>query len=165
MTTGGVERAWGRASIHRSRSEFLASTIRGTTHRGESERFSEEPQNTLAPTSLPQNGVFPLKNTAPANLSAEAKDWWRRLVKEYDLADDGGRLILQTTLEAFDRMRGCQKAIKKDGEILCDRFMQVKPHPLLATERDARAQMLAGLKALNLDVEPLRDRPGRPGGL
>ncbi len=44
-----------------------------------------------------------------------------------------------------------------------DRFVQRKPHPLLAAERDARAQMLAALKALNLDLEPLKDR-GRPPG-
>jgi glutathione S-transferase len=47
---------------------------------------------------------------------------------------------------------------------MADRFGQPKPHPLLATERDARAQFLAALKALNLDLEPLRDRVGRPGG-
>ena len=45
-----------------------------------------------------------------------------------------------------------------------DRFGQVKSHPLLSVERDSRAQYLAALKALNLDLEPLRDKPGRPGG-
>ncbi len=65
----------------------------------------------------------------------------------------------------FDRMRGCQKAVSDDGAMVKDRFDQLKPHPLLATERDSRAQMLFALKALNLDVEPLRDSPGRPGGL
>lgn len=68
-------------------------------------------------------------------------------------------------MEAFDRMRGCQKIIEKDGAKLVDRFDQVKSHPLLAIERDSRAAMLAALKALNLDLEPLRDKPGRPGGI
>jgi hypothetical protein len=45
-----------------------------------------------------------------------------------------------------------------------DRFDVMKPHPLLAAERDARSQFLQGLKSLNLDLEPLRDRPGRPPG-
>jgi hypothetical protein len=35
---------------------------------------------------------------------------------------------------------------------------------LLPVERDSRAQWLAALKALNLDLEPLHDKPGRPGG-
>jgi P27 family predicted phage terminase small subunit len=97
-------------------------------------------------------------------LSADARRWWRKIQAEYDIADDAGRLLLQTTFEAFDRMRNCQAAIARDGELVKDRFEQLKPHPLLSAERDARSQMLAGLKALNLDIEPLRDRPGRPGG-
>jgi phage terminase small subunit len=83
---------------------------------------------------------------------------------EYSIEDDAGKLLLQTALESFDRMRNCQAAIRRDGEMVKDRFEQMKPHPLLAAERDARSQMLAALKQLNLDIEPLRDRPGRPGG-
>jgi P27 family predicted phage terminase small subunit len=105
-----------------------------------------------------------LKNVQPpSGLSAEARAWWRRLAAEHDIADAPGRLLLQTALEAFDRMRGAQRAIKKDGATVLDRFGQRKAHPLLSTERDARAQMLASLKALNLDLEPLNRGPGRPG--
>ena len=100
----------------------------------------------------------------PKHLSEEAREWWAKLTEEYCIDDDAGRLLLQTGLEAFDRMRDCQAAIDRDGEMIKDRFEQLKAHPLLATERDTRAQMLASLKALNLDIEPLRDRPGRPGG-
>lgn len=45
-----------------------------------------------------------------------------------------------------------------------DRFGQIKAHPLLPVERDARAAFLAGLRSLNLDFEPLHDGPGRPAG-
>lgn len=86
-------------------------------------------------------------------------------MKEYELGDAAGRLLLQTALEAFTRMRACQHAIALEGSQVADRFGQLRPHPLLAAERDARAQMLAALKALNLDIEPLRDRPGRPSGV
>lgn len=74
-------------------------------------------------------------------------------------------MLLQTGLEAFDRMRECQATIKSDGPMIKDRFEQPKAHPLLPVERDARAQMLAALKAINLDLEPLRDGPGRPSGV
>jgi hypothetical protein len=76
--------------------------------------------------------------------------------------DDAGLLILSTAFEAFDRMREAQSAINRDGTTVVARFGQLKAHPLLPVERDARAQFLAGLKALNIDLEPLRDRPGRP---
>jgi phage terminase small subunit len=83
---------------------------------------------------------------------------------EYQIDDDAGLLLLQTALEAYDRMKSAAAQIEADGETIKDRFGQLKPHPLLPTERDARAQMLAALKQLNLDLEPLRDGPGRPPG-
>lgn len=100
----------------------------------------------------------------PRGLSTEAKAWWKRLASEYGIEDDAGLLLLQTGLEAFDRMRVAQEAIREEGMTVFDRFGQRKAHPLLPAERDARAQMLAALRALNLDVEPLHDRPGRPAG-
>jgi P27 family predicted phage terminase small subunit len=102
------------------------------------------------------------QSNAPRHVTAEAKQLWRRVVSENDLSDEAGKVILQTGLEAFDRMRSAQAQIEKDGQTTTDRFGQVKAHPLLAIERDARAQFLAALKQLNLDLEPLRDRPGRP---
>lgn len=61
-------------------------------------------------------------------------------------------------------MKLAAEQIESDGQTVKDRFDQDKPHPLLSVERDARAAMLAALKQLNLDLEPLRDGPGRPGG-
>ncbi|MBU5635493.1 phage terminase small subunit P27 family [Geomonas sp. Red69] len=101
---------------------------------------------------------------APKHLSKEARNLWDRLLKEYDIGDEAGLLILQTGLEAFDRMRDAQAVIAKEGLTVKDRFDQPKAHPLTTVERDSRAAMLAALKALNLDLEPLQDRAGRPAG-
>jgi P27 family predicted phage terminase small subunit len=101
---------------------------------------------------------------APSHLSSDAKRWWRELMNEYAINDAAGLLLLQTAMEAHDRMKAAAAEIEKDGQTLPDRFGQPKPHPLLSTERDARAAMMAALKQLNLDLEPLRDGPGRPGG-
>ena len=90
--------------------------------------------------------------------------WWARLLDEYGIDDPAGLLLTQTALEAFDRMKQAQKRIKKDGAIIKDRFDQLRAHPAITTERDSRAQMLMAMKNLNLDIEPLRDGPGRPGG-
>jgi P27 family predicted phage terminase small subunit len=98
----------------------------------------------------------------PKGLSAEARRLWRRLVEDYSIEDQAGELLLQTGLEAFDRMRLAQEQIKRDGQTSTDRFGQVKAHPLLVVERDARSAMVQSLKALNLDLEPLRDA-GRRG--
>jgi P27 family predicted phage terminase small subunit len=101
---------------------------------------------------------------APGHLSADARRWWRELQREYALDDPAGLLLLQTGMEAFDRMKAAQAQIARDGQTVLDRFDQPKPHPMLTVERDARAQLLAALKALNLDLEPLKSGPGRPGG-
>ena len=104
------------------------------------------------------------KSPAPKHLTPEAREWWQKLTREYQIDDDAGLLLLQTSMEAFDRMRACQACIARDGEMITDRFEQRKCHPLLSTERDTRAQMMAALKQLNLDVEPLKPGPGRPSG-
>ena len=101
---------------------------------------------------------------APGHLSDEAKKIWKGLVLEYGINDIAGLKILRVALEAFDRAQAARVKIEEDGMTIKDKFDQVKVHPLIPCERDSRAAFLAGLKALNLDLEPLRDRPGRPGG-
>jgi P27 family predicted phage terminase small subunit len=100
----------------------------------------------------------------PKTLSAEAKGLWSAIRNEYDIIDPGGLLILTSGCEAFDRMRQAQRRLKREGLTVKDRFGQAKANPLTLIERDSRAAMLAALKQLNLDLEPLDQRPGRPVG-
>ena len=98
-----------------------------------------------------------MKNpTAPKHLSAEAKKIFKGLVEEYQIQDVAGLRILQAALESFDRATRARKEIDKTGMCVMDKFGQVKPHPLLACERDSRAAFLAGLKALNLEIEGIK---------
>ena len=62
----------------------------------------------------------------PEGLTAEAEEWWRRVVGDYRIEDVAGRLLLQTALECFDRMREAQRTIAADGVTLRDRFDQCK---------------------------------------
>jgi P27 family predicted phage terminase small subunit len=106
-----------------------------------------------------------LKNPPPPKgLSAEAAKRWKAIVAEYGIVDAGGLHVLSVGLEAFDRMRACQQTITEAGATFVDRFGQPRPHPLLSVERDSRAAYLAALKQLHLDLEPVRDMPGRPPG-
>jgi P27 family predicted phage terminase small subunit len=103
-------------------------------------------------------------NKAPGHLSQEAKRIWKEIVEEYSIDDAAGIRILRVALESFDRAQAARTAIDRDGLTVIDKAGQVKSHPLLPIERDSRQAFLAGLKALNLDLEPLRDAPGRPEG-
>lgn len=101
---------------------------------------------------------------APKHLSKEAKKIWKSLITEYGIEDIAGLKILRVALEAFDRAQAAREKIDLEGMTVEDRYGQMKPRSLIACERDSRAAFLSGLKALNLDIEPLRDGPGRPGG-
>ena len=102
--------------------------------------------------------------TPPAGLTKDAKHWWTDIQDEFSIDDPAGLLLLQTAMTAFDRMKQAAATIKKDGAVVVDRFGQQRAHPAVTTERDSRAGMLAALRALNLDVIPNRDAPGRPPG-
>jgi phage terminase small subunit len=110
--------------------------------------------------SLKNNG-FP---KPPKGLSVAARRLWRGLMAEYRLDDAAALAILTAGLEAFDRAAAAKALLDADGPVVEDRWGQKKVHPAASVERDNRAAFLAALKQLNLDVEPLRDGPGRPGG-
>jgi P27 family predicted phage terminase small subunit len=100
----------------------------------------------------------------PKHLSAEARRLWRDILEEYEITDAAGLRYLLTACECLDAKRQAEAIVKHDGQTVTDRFGQPKPHPLLVTIRDNTAQMMLALKNLNLDLEPLRDAPGRPPG-
>jgi phage terminase small subunit len=102
------------------------------------------------------------EKNCPRGLSPAARRWWGVLVAEYHIDDAPGALLLETALVAWDRMQEARRTLAKEGTVLRDRFGQAKPHPACAVERDSRMGFLSALKALNLDVEPLKGI-GRPG--
>jgi hypothetical protein len=51
--------------------------------------------------------------------------------------------------------------IDRDGETVVDRWKQTKAHPLLSSERDARAQFVQGVRALGFDLVDDQEPPCR----
>ena len=100
----------------------------------------------------------------PRHLAKDGKKLWIELRDEYEIDDAAGTALLTAAAECLDRMRAAQVAIKEHGEIVTDRYNQVKINPACTLEKDARNGLFQALRALNLDLEPLRDRVGRPGG-
>lgn len=97
------------------------------------------------------------------NIRPEAKKKAKWLIEEYGISDAGGIIYLRIFADAYTAELNAQDIINRDGLSIKDRFDQIKSHPLCSIVRDARSQKMAALKALNLDLEPLRD-VGRPGG-
>jgi len=104
------------------------------------------------------------KPKPPVGLSPEAREFWGALANEYQIDDAAGLKLLGRVCEALDRMRRAQRIIKKDGEVIPDKKGSVKAHPAVMIEKEAHRQVLESLRALNLDIEPLRNKPGRPPG-
>ena len=97
-------------------------------------------------------------------LSKESEKMKKSFRKQYSISDDYGEVLLQTAGEAKDIMDKAQAQVDVEGLTVAGDRGGIKPHPLLTVIRDSRSQFLMALKALNIDLEPLRDRPGRPSG-
>ena len=84
-------------------------------------------------------------------LSKEATRWRNRIKRDYSITDKAGLLLLQAACEAFDEMRAAQQEMGANP-IYTDRFGQPQEHPAAKIIRASRAQMIAALKALNLEI-------------
>ncbi|TVS18132.1 MAG: hypothetical protein EA417_04330 [Gammaproteobacteria bacterium] len=101
---------------------------------------------------------------APADLAGEGLELWNGVASEYGICDAGGLQLLAAAARAAQRAQEARQAIERDGLLVSDRFGVLRAHAAVRIEQDARSQMLQALKQLHLDVEPLRDGPGRPPG-
>ena len=89
---------------------------------------------------------------APQELAQPERQLWESITAQHAFSDAASLSLLRTALEAHARARLCREAIAKDGMTHRDRFGQVKVHPLLSTERDARAAFISAMRTLNLNI-------------
>ena len=99
----------------------------------------------------------------PAYLGATGADLWREIVKVYVFDDRGAYETLAQACSAADRAEACRVQINNDGELIRTKS-GVRDHPLIKHELAARAFVVRTLARLGLDLEPVRDGPGRPPG-
>jgi hypothetical protein len=99
----------------------------------------------------------------PSHLGEDGLKLWRGIQGEYGIDDPAGLELLRQAAEAADRIASVRQQIDEQGELLVVKGVP-RVNPLCAVERDQRAALVRCLRNLNLDLEPLRDRPGRPSG-
>lgn len=97
----------------------------------------------------------------PAHISAEAGAWWRDVVRDYDLEPHHLRL-LQAACECWDRAQVARQAVAADGITFRDSSGNLKAHPAVAIERDARNLFARLVRELDLDAEGPADRSRPP---
>ncbi len=93
---------------------------------------------------------------APKRLSKDAQKLWNRIVAGYEF-DVIGLTILESAMDAFDRMRDAAATLKREGSVFKDRFGCPKQHPAFLNENAARLAMLRHLRALGVDMAQLPD--------
>jgi hypothetical protein len=59
-------------------------------------------------------------------------------------------------MEAHMRMRRARESVAADGETFKNRFGELRPHPCVAIERDARDAYLRAIRALRLEPKPAK---------
>jgi hypothetical protein len=99
----------------------------------------------------------------PAHLGEAGRGLWSSIQADYKITDPGGLALLQQACEALDRIASVRVQIDQQGELLVIKGVP-RVNPLCAVERDQRAALARCIRYLNLDIEPLRDRVGRPPG-
>lgn len=92
------------------------------------------------------------KPRAPAGLSVAGRGLWQRLRTEYSILDAGGLAVLEQAARCYDRAEEARRMLDREGVVVKDRWGQRKPHPAAPVERDARAQLLAALRQLNIET-------------
>ena len=95
---------------------------------------------------------------APAHLSEEARRWWQRTCKDYELSPHH-LLVLQAAAESWDRAQQARKALDLEG-LTVQGEHGPKTHPAVAVEVNSRTLFVRCLRELSLDtVEQPGARP------
>jgi hypothetical protein len=88
----------------------------------------------------------------PSDLSPTARTLLRSVVTDYVLEPWHVRLLVEA-LRSLDRAEQARRQLKTDGLVTATRLGEVKAHPLLLVERDARNTFARLMKQLGLDLE------------
>jgi hypothetical protein len=97
-------------------------------------------------------------------MSRHGEHLWRTIMSEYQIEDAGGIEMLLSACQQLDRAESCREINDKDGELIRNKKIGAKEHPLLRHELAARSFVVRSLQRLGLDVQPIKPM-GRPAGM
>lgn len=119
---------------------------------------------TLMVTKLQVVGDAPPAAKPPRKLGRHGENLWRTIMTEYRIEDAGGIEMLLSACQQLDRAESCREIIDQDGEIIRNKKIGAREHPLLKHELAARSFVVRTLQRLGLDVEAVKPM-GRPAGM
>jgi phage terminase small subunit len=90
----------------------------------------------------------------PATLSDTSKKFWKAVLAGWELDTNHIRL-LQVACEQWDRATEARAAVSEAGAYFSDRHGNIKPHPGLSIEVQARKLFIHALREIGLDAKVL----------
>ena len=100
--------------------------------------------------------------TPPKHLSDRAKSWWKSVHASFELEEHHCHL-LRLACESLDRCEEAREILAREGITFRDDRGNVRAHPAVAIEKDARIAAARLIRELDLDVEPPAESPRPPG--
>ncbi len=100
---------------------------------------------------------------APAHLSTRGRAFWRSVITEYAIDDPAGLELLRRSCEALDRADGAREIVAAEGATFTTRTGEVRAHPAVAIERDARNAQRQLLRELRITDPPADGQISRLG--
>jgi P27 family predicted phage terminase small subunit len=92
------------------------------------------------------------RHPPPDHLEPVEQAIWGHALSDFDVTTELALDVLTTALEDHQLARECREIIDREGLQVAGRGGVLRAHPLLATERDARAAWRAAIKQLGLDL-------------
>lgn len=90
---------------------------------------------------------------APAYLSGAGRTLWLSLFKTYTFDLPASVLLLDSLVEAWDRVQQCREALNGAPLTVTDKHGGVRVHPLVVEQRNCREQVARLAKTLRIHVE------------
>lgn len=97
----------------------------------------------------------------PVRLGKAGALYWRRTLADFVI--EGPQLeTLAQACAALDVIAAADEVVRRDGMVLLGKEGKYYPHPAVNIARDNRGLFAKFARMLKLDLEPVRDGPGRP---
>jgi len=94
------------------------------------------------------------KITVPKHLQAEGRDFWEKVLIDYELEEAHHLKLLENACQCVDRIAQSRRYIRKHGAFFKDRFNQLRESPAGKAERDNKVLFARLIRELQLDIEP-----------
>jgi phage terminase small subunit len=100
----------------------------------------------------------------PRGLARDGRRLWLDLQRTYGITDPAGLLLLETACKSFDDWSAARARLEEEGLLVPDRQGSKKLNPVQRQVKDSHAAMMAALRLLHFDVQPVRAIGRPPGG-